>query len=338
MLPGDFIALRLSGDINTTVPGLSEGIFYDFEKESLSKELIEYFAFGVDIIPDTVPVFGIQARISKMAARDLGLAAGTLITYRAGDQPNNGLSLNVLNPGEMAVTAGTSGVVYAVSDYLIADKTSRVNTFAHVNHLPQNRRLGILLCINGTGILYAWARKNLNMTSYNEMNTLAAMSPVGSKGLCILPFGNGAERILYNQNIGAHISNLHFNDHNHSDVLRAMVEGIVYAFKYGIDIMKEMGFSPSVMRAGNANLLQSDVFSMTLATLSEATIELYDTDGAEGAARGAGIGMAYYDFETAFFGLDLIKRIDPHEENAQKIFEGFQHWKNNLDNIINHAN
>jgi len=330
MLPGDYIAMKLSGQSQTTYSGLSEGVFYDFQKENISEPLMNHFGFSRDLIPEIVPTFGEQSEVSLSAAQILGFKAGTKITYRAGDQPNNALSLNVLQPGELAATAGTSGVVYGVTDQLDNDNASRVNAFAHVNHSKKDRRIGILLCINGTGILNAWAKNNMGGKSYADMNAAAAKVPIGSGGLTVLPFGNGAERILENKNIGAHIGGLQFNIHNKTHTYRAVQEGIACSIRYGTDIMKEMKLSPTVMRAGRANLFLSEIFQEAVANLTGATIELYNTDGAQGAARAAGIGLDYYNEKTAFRGLQRLKRVEPSTVKTEQYEELYERWSNAL--------
>ena len=331
MLPGDYIAMKMSGEVTSTNSGLSEGIFYDFSQEALSTDIMNHFGFDPGVTPRIVPTFGEQAELSKEGAAALGLEEGTKITYRAGDQPNNALSLNVLHPGELATTAGTSGVVYAVSESLRADELSRINSFAHVNHTKAQRRIGILLCINGTGILYAWARKNLNVKDYNHMNQLAESVEIGADGLSIIPFGNGAERILNNINLGAHISNLHLTRHGSAHILRAMKEGIAFSFKYGIDLMSDLGVNANVMRAGHSNLFQSHIFRTTLSTVTGAKIELYDTDGSQGAARGAGIGLGAYDEKSAFSGLKAIDTIYPGHQDKDRTMKAYDNWKNQLE-------
>jgi xylulokinase len=334
MLPGDYIAMKLSGECQTTYSGLSEGIFYNFQTEDLSSEIMNHFGFAKSLVPDIVPTFSIQAKVSKSAGEVLGLAPGTPITYRAGDQPNNALSLNVLNPGEIAATAGTSGVVYGVTDETKYDPHSRVNTFAHVNHKSAQKRLGILLCINGTGILYSWANKNLKVASYEEMNDLSSSIPVGSESLVVVPFGNGAERILQNKDIGAHIGFMNFNVHSKAHLLRAMQEGIAFSFKYGLTIMETLGLNPSVIRAGNANLFLSKLFRQAIANLSGAAIELYNTDGAQGAARGAGIGLGYFDASGAFAQLQVIDVTEPDPAEKSAYEEGYERWSNYLSHLL----
>lgn len=329
MLPGDYIALKMTGEINTTISGLSEGILWNFKENDIAISLLEHYGIDKTLLPEIVPTFGLQGEISEKAAKELGLTPGTKITYRAGDQPNNALSLNVLKPGEVAATAGTSGVVYGVSDKIKYDPQSRVNTFAHVNHSPENTRLGILLCINGTGILNSWLKKLTGIQSYNEMNTLAANIPVGSDGLVILPFGNGAERIFQNKNIGSQIINLDFNRHTKGHILRAAHEGIAFAFKYGMEIMEETGIEANVIRAGNTNMFLSPVFRETLAGITGATIELYNTNGSTGAARGAGIGIKYYNSaENTFANLNIEQVIQI--EKSEKIKDAYQTWKSKL--------
>ncbi len=330
MLPGDYIAMRLTGEITTTVGDLSEGIFWDFKNNCISKELMEHFGFDMNIIPDIVPTFSVQGRVNALAAADLGLAEGTPVSYRAGDQPNNALSLNVLRPGEIASTAGTSGVVYGVIGEVNYDKLSRVNTFAHVNHSATDPRLGVLCCINGTGILNSWMRRNVmpDGMGYGEMNDLAAQAPIGADGVSIIPFGNGAERILQNRETGASIHGINFNIHNRSHLLRAAQEGIVFSFIYGMEIMQQMGMSLNTIKAGKANMFLSPLFRDTLAGTTGATIELYDTDGAVGAAKGAGVGAGIYaDTDEAFATLQKLAVIEPDAANAAAYREAYARWR-----------
>lgn len=330
MLPGDYIAMKLTNGVSVTVEGLSEGIFWDFERNELSQDVMDYFGFEPSLIPPIKPIFGVQGTVSSEAAKELGLKEGTPVSYRAGDQPNNALSLNVLNPGEIASTAGTSGVVYGLLDEVRYDPLSRVNIFAHVNHRPDQIRLGVLLCINGTGILNSWIRKNMTgggMT-YDEMNRLASQSSVGAKGLSVIPFGNGAERVLENSNPGASFHGVNFNIHALSDLLRAAQEGIVYSFQYGMEIMKGLGMEINVIRAGNANMFLSPIFREALSSVSGALIELYDTDGAVGAAKGAGIGAGVYSSsEEAFSTLKKILTVEPDLQKSSNYKEAYQRWK-----------
>lgn len=337
MLPGDYIAMKLTGEVNTTVSGLSEGIFWDFKNDKLSSELLSQYGIDAAKTPQIVPTFGDQGKLSAAAAAELGLKAGIPVTYRAGDQPNNAFSLNVLNPGEVAATAGTSGVVYAISDQVSYDPHSRVNAFAHVNHTAAAKRLGVLLCINGTGIQYSWMKREVgkNQYSYPELNEKAAMVPPGSEGVRVFPFGNGAERVLKNQNPGARISGINFNQHHDGHLFRAAQEGIAFSFKYGMEVMNGMGISTSLIRAGSANLFLSPLFRKTLASITGATIELYNTDGAIGAARGAGVGANYYkNFSEAFVGFEKTMEAEPVPQMTSQLGEVYESWKSELEKMI----
>ena len=329
MLPGDYIAMRLSGTVNTTVSGLSEGMFWDFKNNKVADFLMNYYGFDNSLIADIVPTFAEQSVVSAEAAAELGLKTGTPITYRGGDQPNNALSLNVLNPGEIAATAGTSGVVYGVLGDVNYDPKSRVNTFAHVNHQEDQTRLGVLLCINGTGILNAWVHRNITPDiSYADMNDLAATAPIGSEGVTIVPFGNGAERVLENKEIGCSINGVNFNKHSKAHLVRAAQEGIVFSFCYGMEIMQQMGMDIKKIHAGKANMFLSPLFRDTLAGVSGATIELYDTDGSVGAAKGAGIGAGIYkDNKEAFASLDKLQVIEPKQAECAAYAEAYARWK-----------
>ena len=339
MLPGDYIALRLTGELCTTVSGLSEGMMWDFAQNRPAKELLDYFGFSEDILPEVRPTFSEQGRLSAAAAAELGLAAGIPVTYRAGDQPNNALSLNVLNPGEIAATAGTSGVVYGVLGEVNFDPQSRVNTFAHVNHTASDPRLGVLLCINGTGILNSWVRRNIAFDgmTYPGMNALAKESPVGSRGISILPFGNGTERMLGNIAPGCSFHGIDFNRHGRADILRAAQEGIVFSFQYGMEIMQQMGMKIDRIHAGNANMFLSDVFRETLASVSGATIELYDTDGSVGAARGAGLGAGIYSGPAEAFGtLHRLALVEPASDRSP-CQDAYVLWRDRLQRLQNIA-
>lgn len=332
MLPGDYIAMKLSGEINTTISGLSEGMMWDFKEKRPAKFLFDYFGFSEDVIAPIVPTFAVQSEVSAAAAAETGLKEGTPISYRAGDQPNNALSLNVFNPGEIASTAGTSGVVYGVLGEVNYDPKSRVNTFAHVNYTTELDRLGVLLCINGTGILNAWVHRNITPDlSYAEMNDLAAQAPIGADGVTISPFGNGAERVLENREVGCQIKGVNFNKHNRAHIVRAAQEGIVFSFCYGMEIMRQMGMDIKKIHAGKANMFLSPLFRDTLASTSGATIELLETDGSVGAAKGAGIGCGMYkDNVEAFSTLKKIAVIEPDNTKAQQYREAYEKWKAEL--------
>ena len=338
MLPGDYVAMRLTGEIRTTVSGLSEGILWDFTAGSLAEPVLKHYGIPREMLAETVPTFSVQGTLMQAAAAELGLSAGVPVSYRAGDQPNNAFSLKVLEPGEAAATAGTSGVVYGVTSEARADARSRVNTFVHVSHDKGKPRYGVLLCLNGTGILNSWIRRNLMggaTVGYDEMNKIAAGAPVGSDGLAVMPFGNGAERILDNANPGAAFVGLDFNRHAIAHVLRAAQEGIVFALCDGISIMKGIGSDVRTVRAGHANMFLSPVFAEAFATTSGAVVELFKTDGSAGAARGAGVGAGVFpDMSSAFKGLSAVRTVEPRKENAAVYQDAFGKWKQALARVV----
>lgn len=336
MLPGDFIAMKLTGEISTTISGLSEGMFWDFADNKISDRVLEHYGISKSFIPEILPTFSVQGKIRTSIAEELGVASDAVVSYRAGDQPNNAFSLNVLNAGEVAATAGTSGVVYGVIDQVKYDEMCRVNQFAHLNHTQEKISLGVLLCINGTGIQNSWLRKNFAPTlSYHEINQLATKIPIGSEGISILPFGNGAERVLQNKNIGSKITGLDFNRHTSAHVFRAAQEGIVFTFKYGVDIMKEMGLNINVIRAGKGNMFLSEIFRETLSNITGASIELYETDGAQGAARGAAIGSgAYSSFTDAFNSLKKLEIVRPNKNSVAETEVAYEKWLSTLEKTL----
>jgi xylulokinase len=333
MLPGDFIAMKMTGEITATNSGLSEGIFWDFKENKVSEDVLKAFGFSLSLIPTIKPVFSNHGEVSTAIAQSLGIKAGIPIAYKAGDQPNNALSLNVVNPGEIAATAGTSGVVYAVSDQVAFDPKSRINSFAHVNHGMDNQnRIGILLCINGTGILNRWLKDNIGGgIGYSEMNEKASKIAIGSDGLVMMPFGNGSERMLQNQLYGGEVLGLDFNVHSQSHLFRAGQEGIVFSMKYGFDLMKDLGVLPNVIRAGHANMFLSELFTETMVNVTQVPVEMYDTHGAKGAALGSGVGAGVFaNIAEAMAGLTLLKLIEPDVSKREEYTAAYETWFSKL--------
>jgi len=368
LLPGDYIAYRFTGEAVTTPSGLSEAILWDYEKEAVAQDLLDYFGFSPSILPAILPTFSIQGKVTPEAAKELGIPSGIPVSYRAGDQPNNAFSLGVLEPGELAATAGTSGVVYGIMDRPAYDPQSRVNTFVHVNHRLQSNlplsardtpqatppkegqkmpergspRLGVLLCVNGTGILYRWLKQNTLEGSaggeYERMNALASKVPIGSEGLLVFPYGNGAERTLGNRNLGAFFQNIDFNLHRREHLYRASQEGIVFALQYGLEIMRSMGLQVKTVKAGYTNMFLSPIFREAFTAVTGARLLLYQTDGAEGAARGAALGCGYYrSFEEAFRGLKK-KGEETADPSAQKSYRAaYATWRTKLEEALKNA-
>ncbi|MFW5860540.1 MAG: xylulokinase [Planctomycetota bacterium] len=337
MLPGDYLAMRLTGTAATTASGLSEGVLWDFQADGPATMLLDHYGIAHDLLAPLVPTFGVQGELTAEAAQTFGLATGTPVSYRGGDQPNNALSLGVLQPGEVAATAGTSGVVYGVTDQRACDPQSRVNTFVHLNHRAEAPRYGVLLCINGTGILNSWLKREIVGTSlsYKQMDALAAEAPVGSEGLVLLPYGNGAERTLGNRELGGTWANINFNIHGRSHYLRAAQEGIVFAMKYGLDVMAGAGVAINNVRAGHGNMFISPVFQQAFATTAGAMLELYDCDGAQGAARGAGLGAGIFaDEAAAMVGLERKQVVEPDATQAQAYADAYGAWRGVLDRLL----
>lgn len=342
MLPGDYIAMKLTGEIKTSESGLSEGIMWDYQEKGLARSLLDYYDISDQLIPGSVQNFSEQGQICAEAAKELGLSGKTKVAYRAGDQPNNALSLNVLEPGEAAATAGTSGVIYGIIDQPLYDSKSRVNTFIHVNHSDMHPRYGVLLCVNGTGIQNSWIRNQLftpmnrGGISYEAMNDLAARAPVGSEHLVVLPFGNGPERSLENVDIGGQILGLNFNRHGSAHLVRAAQEGIAFALNYGLRVMKEMGLNIDTIRVGNANMFLSPVFREAFTNTTGAVVELYHTQGSQGAAIGAGLGAGIFnDRAEAFSGLEKVQTIEPQENLVKCYADAYGYWEESLKTIIN---
>lgn len=336
MLPGDYIAMKLTGEISTTMSGLSEGMFWDYEKGGISEDIMSHYGFEDHLIPKILPTFSNQGRVSIEASNATGLADGIPVTYRAGDQPNNALSLGVFEPGQVAATGGTSGVVYGVIDSKTYDPLSRVNNFLHVNHTHEMPRIGVLLCINGSGIQYSFIKQMIasENVDYPDMERIASSVPIGSDGLRIIPFGNGAERMLENKNVGAHFKNLQFNRHKKAHFYRASLEGIAFSFVYGIEIMRKMGLDVSSIKAGNDNLFQSKIFSETISNLTSSVVEIVETTGAVGAAKASGVGAKVYpNIKTACQSEKPITVYYPGNDKSEYI-RAYEMWKSELNTLL----
>ncbi len=339
MLPGDYIAMKLTGRISTTISGLSEGILWNFKENRIATKLLDHYQIQHDLIPEVLPTFSQSGKLTAEASKETGLSENTIVTYRAGDQPNNALSLNVLRPGEVAATSGTSGVVYGVVDKIVVDEESRVNAFAHVNYSDDTKRTGVLLCINGAGIQYSWLKNQVARSnrSYEDMERMVSTVPVGSEGILMFPYGNGAERIFNNRNLESHILNVEFNRHTRAHLYRAALEGIAFTFVYGIHILIEMGIKVNKMRVGNDNMFRSEVFSTTIATLLNIDLEVYDTTGAVGAALASGHGSGRYDsLESVLSSIEPIRTFSPAHNHAE-YSQAYRFWEDNLYNIINNT-
>ena len=335
MLPGDYLAMKMTGEIKSTISGLSEGTLWDFKENKVADQLLAHLGISESLVPNLTPTFGFQGALTGDAAKLMGLTEGIAITYRAGDQPNNALSLGVIEDGEVAATGGTSGVVYGVKNQPIADKAARINSFAHVNYTHKTPMTGALLCINAAGILYRWVRLLIGeKLSYSEMEVMAAKATVGSDGAVVLPFGNGAERMLGNRDLGASIEGLQLNRHTKNDIIRASLEGIAFSFIYGMQVLEELGIPIQKMRVGSDNLFQSKIFSSTISNLMGTQIELVANTGAVGAARGAGFGLGHFSsLKEAVSSDKVIKSYTP--SSTLGYGEAYEKWKNTLNKKIN---
>ena len=335
MLPGDYIAYKLTGEMNTTKNGLSEGILWDYKEDKVADWLLDYYGINPSLTPTIVQNFSNQGEVDEKGSQESGIPIGTPVIYRAGDQPNNALSLNILKPGDVAATGGTSGVIYAVTDILKSKESSRINNFAHVNYTPKSTNVGKLLCINGAGIMYRWLRNNLGEESYEAMNKKASKVAVGSEGVVVIPFGNGAERMLNSKNIGTHFINLNLNQHSSSHLCRSALEGIAFSFVYGMEILKDDNAKINVIRAGNDNLFRSEIFSNTLATLIGHEIEIYNTTGSVGAARACGLTDGNFEkFGKNITENDHVITFVPLK-NKEPYEVAYQHWKMELEKFLN---
>lgn len=335
LLPGDYISYKFTNELTTTISALSEGIFWDFKKNEISKDLLNYYQFDISLFPELRHVFTNHGLITSKNAIQLGLSKKIKVTYKAGDQPNNALSLGVIEPGEIATTAGTSGVIYGVSSELKYDPDCRLNSFAHVNYTNELRRIGVLMCINGTGILNRWLKENFfPLNSYTDLNNFADKSEIGSKGLICFPFGNGSERIFNNKIIGGSFRNLDFNRHKKNEISRSVQEGIAFSMVYGLELLEIAGINPIKIKAGFSNMYLSSIFASTIVNASNVSIQLLESDGAYGAALGAGIGLQYY--KSLYEGVNSIKimsEVTP-DQNRNKTREVYENWKFELKTML----
>lgn len=339
MLPGDYIAFRMTGEIRTSYTGLSEAILWNFKEGKANEDLLRQWDMDPRLIPGHAPSFATQGYVHATAREELGLDSGGKIpvSYRSGDQPNNAWSLNVNEPGVMAGAGGTSGVLYGISEDPVIDLTQRTNSFAHVNYEPERPRIGVLLCINGAGILYSWIRKNITGSdfSYDELERRATSVAPGADGLQFLPFGNGAERMLQNKPVQAHLMQLDLNRHRQDHIIRAGLEGVGFAFVYGYEIMKGLGLASDILRVGNDNLFLSGIFSGLISAMTGMRIEIREATGAVGAALGAGVGAGIYTSpQDAMKDSAVLQTVIPDPELQELYRPYYKLWKTELNNKL----
>lgn len=334
LLPGDYIAVQLTGEPATTDCGLSEMALWHATEGRLAHEVLDALALDAALLPPRVPVAGEQGKLTPQAAAQLGLPAGIPLAYRCGDQPNNALALGALDPGEAAATAGTSGVVFAVTDNPLADPRQRVNTFLHVNHSPQQPHYGVLLCLSGAACSYRWLRATLGLAqppSYSVLNALAEQTPPGADGLCFLPFGNGAERMFGGRSLSAALQQLDFNLHGAGHVARAVQEGVAFALAYGLQALRELGLEFRLLRAAAGNMFLSDTFTRALSAAAQVELELRRTDGATGAALGAGFGAGLYPSWNDAVGHGSRALIVAAQQEREQYAAAYARWCGVLD-------
>lgn len=320
-LPGDFIAYKLTGEWSTTKSGYSEMVGWDFGASIPFEEGFRKAGWKLPL-PEARPNLEEGAPIQKVIAEKLGLPPSARVTYRAGDQPNNAFGLGVLQQGETAISAGTSGVLYGIGDSS-PGLHEGINRFLHVNS-----QIGVLMCLNGVGSALAFARRTwFQNQSYEALSELASQANPENCPY-FFPFGNGAERILSERAFSG-FTELDFNRHNLPELARSVFEGIAFAYRLGSEKMEKAGCLSKVVNGTESGLLKSSFFAQLLANELQVELILSEGDGSTAAARGAALGIKKILPKPA-----PLKRYLP---TSPANHERFSHWHKILEKFLQPA-
>ena len=283
LLPKDYVRYRLTGDRVVDVADGSGTILFDLAARTWSPEVLDALDIEPGLCPPTMEGPEITGGLSEEAARATGLIAGTPVVAGGGDQSANAVGVGAVDSGIVALSLGTSGVVFAASDAPSVDAEARVQAFCHA--APGRwHMMGVMLSAAGS---LRWLRDTLAPgRDFSELVAGAAEVPAGSEGLLFLPYLTG-ERTPHPDPLarGAFVGLTVSHDLRH--MTRAVLEGVAFGLRDGLDLMVAAGVpKPSSIRASGGGT-RSELWRQVLADVLEADIETVATE--EGAAFGAGI-------------------------------------------------
>lgn len=301
LLPKDYIRFKLTGEFATEVSDASGMQFMDIPKRKWSSEVLDKLGIDKGLLGDVYESQEVSGKVHKAAAELTGLKEGTPVVGGAGDQAAGAVGNGIVRPGVISSTIGTSGVVFAFSENVSIDPKGRVHTFCHA--VPNTWH--IMGVTQGAGLSLKWFRDNfcieekrtaelMGIDPYVLMDQEADRVEAGCSGLIYLPYMMGERTPHLDPNAKGVFFGLSAK-HEKQDMLRAVMEGVVYSLKDCLEIIKEMGVDVSEVRAsgggGKSKLwrqMQSDVFGTEITTINSSE------GGALGVALLAGVGTGVY--------------------------------------------
>ena len=283
LLPKDHVRLRLTGEYATDKAGASGTILFDLAERNWSGEVVEGLGIDPNWLPRTFEGTEVTGAVTSEAADLTGVPAGTPVVGGGGDQAASAIGTGVVDPGSVTVSVGTSGVVFAATDTPAYEPEGRVHAFCHA--VPDRWHLmGVMLSAAGS---YQWFRDHLAPgVSFAELDDLAAAIPPGADGLLFLPYLSG-ERTPHPDPLarGAFVGLT--VRHHRGHLARAVLEGVAFGLKDGLDWMVEAGTpAPQSVRLSGGGA-RSELWRQIIAGVFGASVETVNTH--EGAAYGAAI-------------------------------------------------
>ena len=331
LLPKDYIRFRLTGNFATEVSDASGTLFLDVKKRRWSDEILEKLDVDRDLMPECFESPVISGRITRETSRLTGLKAGTAVVGGGGDNAAAAVGSGIVKEGMVSSSIGTSGVVFAFSQKVEVDPSTRVHTFCHA--VPGKWHvMGVMLSAGGS---LRWFRDNLgaeeveeakkrNLDPYEVLIEKASTVEPGCEGLIFLPYLAGERTPHANPSAKGVFFGLTLR-HQKAHLIRSILEGVAFGLRDSLEIIRDMGISVKEVRAlgGGARSslwrqMQADIMNLEMTTLNV-------TEGAAfGAAILAGVGIGAYDsVEEACDNLLLIRsRTKPIRENV-KVYDEY---------------
>jgi xylulokinase len=291
LLPKDFVRFKLTGEFITDVSDASGTALFDVLRRKWSDEMIGILHLDKSILPEALESSAIAGHISEEAARATGLRAGTPVVAGAGDQAASAIGNGIVRSGEVSCTVGTSGVVFAYLEKPAYDPLGRVHTFCHA--IPGVWH--VMGVTQGAGLSLQWYRNRFSQNSdYDELTADASLSPPGAHGLFWLPYLMGERTPHLDANARAAWVGLTAK-HQASDLVRSILEGVCYSLKDGLEIIRELGATPSTTRLSGGGA-KSPLWHQLFANIFNQRVTTLETQegSAFGAALLAAIGTKHY--------------------------------------------
>jgi xylulokinase len=281
LLPKDYIRFRLTGQFATEVSDAAGTLLLDVPGRHWSSEILDALHLRLDQLPTVAESHEPTTRISSEAAELTGLKSGTPVVGGGGDQAAGGVGNGIVETGIVSSTIGSSGVLFAYTDAPHLDTKGRVHTFCHA----VRGRWHVMAVTQGAGLSLRWFRDQFaayemeqsiqtGKDPYELLTQEAAAVPAGCEGLLYLPYMMG-ERTPH---LDPYARGVFFGltaRHTRAHMIRAILEGVAFSLRDGLEIFREMGVPSKQVRAsggGGRSLLwrqiQADIFNREMVTIN----------------------------------------------------------------------